>query len=197
MIAVVIGALAIAAYYADSVAGILGKDADMSGRTRVWQYAVAMIVEHPWLGYGYSTFWEGFNSPGGVFWSLTGLGVPHSHNGYLELALDAGGIGVVLFMSALALVIFKLSWLIRHGNDPLIEWAVAFMGLFMVSNLSETRLWVVNQPFTVLFVYIVVYVNHSVWQTLRASQRRRLSSSRISLGIHPIGSSKVAGFNTR
>ena len=81
--------------------------------------------------------------------------------------------GLVLFMAALGSLIFRLAWLIRHGNDPLINWAVAFLGLFLVSNLSESRLWIANEPFTVLFVYVVVYTNYSVWKTLYISNRRQ------------------------
>lgn len=159
----------------DTFTKMLGKSADMSGRTWVWAYSIKMFFENPWLGYGFSTFWQGFNSPGGVFWSLTGWGIPHSHNGYIQLALDAGTVGLVLFMTALGTVVFKLAWLIQHGNDPLIGWAVAFLGLVLVSNLSETTLWVTNQLFTELFVYVVVYANFSVWKTLCAFNRRRPS----------------------
>jgi O-antigen ligase len=171
MIGVAVGILALAVYFSDSIAGMLGKDSDMSGRTRVWAYAIKMIFEHPWLGYGYSTFWEGFSSPGGVFWSLSGLGIPHSHNGYIQLALDTGIVGVVLFLTALISVVFKLAWLIRYGNDSLVGWAVAFLGMFLVGNLAETRLWIGNELDTVLFVYVTTYANFSVWKTLNGNRQ--------------------------
>jgi O-antigen ligase len=173
LLGVAVAGAALAVYNHDAITEMLGKDPDMSGRTRVWMYSLKMFLERPGLGYGYSTFWEGFNSPGGVFWSVSNLGVPHSHNGYIQLALDTGVVGLVLFMAALGSLIFRLAWLIRHGNDPLINWAVAFLGLFLVSNLSESRLWIANEPFTVLFVYVVVYTNYSVWKTLYISNRRQ------------------------
>ena len=44
----------------------------------------------------------------------------------------------------------------------MICWAVAFLGLFLVTNLVETRLWIGNQIDTVLFVYIIVNANLSL-----------------------------------
>jgi O-antigen ligase len=164
--------LLVLVYNIDSITEMLGKDTDMSGRTSVWAYAIKMFFEQFWLGYGYGTFWEGYNSPGGAFWSITGIGAPHSHNGYIELALDTGVIGLGLFAWALFLLVYRLAWLIRYSNDRVISWSVAYVGLFLVTNLSETRLWVNNSPFTVFFVYIVIVTNLGVWRLLCRNQPR-------------------------
>jgi O-antigen ligase len=164
--------LLVLVYNIDSITEMLGKDTDMSGRTWVWAYAIKMLFENFWLGYGYGTFWEGYNSPGGAFWTITGVGAPHSHNGYIELALDTGVIGLAMFAAALFLLVYRLAWLIRYSNDPAISWSVAYLGLFLVTNLSETRLWVNNNPFTVFFVYIVIVTNLEVWRLLCRNKRR-------------------------
>ena len=164
--------LLVLVYNIDSVTEMLGKDTDMSGRTSVWAYAIKMFFEQFWLGYGYGTFWEGYNSPGGAFWSITGIGAPHSHNGYIELALDTGVIGLGLFAWALLLLVYRLAWLLRYSDDRVISWSVAYLGLFLVTNLSETRLWVNNSPFTVFFVYIVIVTNLEVWRLLCRNQPR-------------------------
>ena len=137
MACVLTAALALALGNIEYILSLLGKSTDMSGRSQVWDYAFRMFLERPWLGYGFGTFWEGPNSPGAAFWNISNLGVPHSHNGYLQLALDAGVIGVALFGFALAGLVFKLTWLIRYGNDPIINWFVAFLALFLVGNVIE------------------------------------------------------------
>ena len=161
IVAIVITAMS---YQAATIAELLGRDADVSGRTVIWNFSAAMFLERPWLGYGYNTFWEGFNSPGGAFWSISKLGAPHSHNGYLQLSLDAGAVGLLLFAAALVVLIGRLSWLVRHGGERPLGWVVGFVGFFLVINLAETRLWIGNQIDTVLFVYVVVYTNRMVRQ---------------------------------
>jgi exopolysaccharide production protein ExoQ len=152
-------ALAAAVYNSAAIAAILGKDPDISGRILVWDFAFRMILEHPWLGYGYEAFWVGEGSPGAVFWRLSHLGVPHAHNGYLQLTLDLGSIGLALFLIALIVVAVKLAWLLRFRRQPLTAWALGFLGFDLAANLSETLLWVGNELLSILFVYVVVRTN--------------------------------------
>jgi O-antigen ligase len=152
-------ALAAAIYNSAAIAAILGKDPDISGRTLVWDFAVRMLLEHPWLGYGYEAFWVGEGSPGAVFWRLTHLGVPHAHNGYLQLTLDLGSIGLALFLIALIVAAVKLAWLLRFGRQPFTAWAFGFLGFDLAANLSESLLWVGNELLSILFVYVVVRTN--------------------------------------
>jgi O-antigen ligase len=174
MVCVATAAAGMAVHYSDSIAELLGRDADISGRTLIWKFAATMFFDHLWTGYGYGTFWEGFSSPGGAFWSVSHLGAPHSHDGYLQLALDAGAIGLGLFLAALLVLVFRMAWLVRRGSEPLVGWTASFLGLFLATNLVETRLWVGNQIDTLLFVYIVVYVNLSLSRAVAAYGMRRM-----------------------
>lgn len=175
MLCVVVFVAICARDHLNAITTMLGRDSDISGRTLIWQFGWKMFLDHFWAGYGYGVFWEGFNSPGAAFWSVFHLGAPHSHNGYLQLALDAGAVGIGLFVAALLTVLYKLAWLVRQGPDALVSWAAAFLGLFLSTNLVETRLWVGNQIDTVLFVYIVVNVNLSV--SARCVKWRREASA--------------------
>ena len=59
------------------------------------------ILKHPWLGYGYQAFWRGVDGPS-VDVHLSGWIPPHAHNGFLDLALDLGIAGPLLFVCLLA-----------------------------------------------------------------------------------------------
>jgi len=155
----VIGAVIVMVANAGAMAGALDRDPDLSGRTIIWDYVLMMIGLNPWLGYGYGAFFYGENSPGMAFWQNSHLGAPHAHNGFLGLALDAGGIGMLFFMSALGLTLLKLTWLLRHTRHPLIPWAAGLLTLYMVTNLSEQWLWVGNEALVVIFVYFVTQTN--------------------------------------
>jgi exopolysaccharide production protein ExoQ len=151
-----------------SLAEEVGRDPDMSGRTLVWTFVGQMIAKQPWLGYGYSAFWVGYNSPGAAFWENTHLGVPHAHNGFLQLTLDAGGVGLLLFCLAVGVTAIKLIWLLRYTRQPLVEWAFALLAFDMVTNLSESWLWSGNVPLVAFFVYIVVRTNLTVRRVIIA-----------------------------
>jgi O-antigen ligase len=71
-----------------------------------------------------------------VFWSNTHLGVPHAHNGYLQLMLDTGTIGLLLFLLAAVIVVVRLTWLMRRTRRELSVWPLGFVTFFLVANLS-------------------------------------------------------------
>ena len=148
-----------AAANAGAIAEMLGKDSDISGRTLVWAFAHKMIMERPWVGYGFGAFWVGGNSPGAVFWANTHLGVPHAHNGYLQLALDGGLISLALFGSSIAVTTVRFAWLQQFTRDPLLVFSAAFVSFHLVTNLSEGVLWCGNETLPLLVVYVTVRTN--------------------------------------
>jgi O-antigen ligase len=158
-VCIAILAVLLAAEHSGDLAEMMGKDPDISGRTLVWDFALSRALASPVVGYGFGAFWVGGNSPGAVFWSNTHLGVPHAHNGYIQLVLETGTIGLGLFCIAAVTVILRVVWLMRHSRGELSVWPLGFIAFFLVSNLSETWLWLGNELLPLLFVYVVVRTN--------------------------------------
>jgi O-antigen ligase len=75
------------------VAGAVGKDPTLTGRTVIWS-AVLSTRTNPLVGAGYETFWLGPRLQ--QVWRLTGAGINEAHNGYLEVYLNLGIVGVLL-----------------------------------------------------------------------------------------------------
>jgi O-antigen ligase len=75
------------------VAGAVGRDPTLTGRTVIWN-AVLSANSNPLVGAGYESFWLGTRLL--RVWELTGGGINEAHNGYLEVYLHLGLIGVVL-----------------------------------------------------------------------------------------------------
>jgi exopolysaccharide production protein ExoQ len=78
------------------VAGVLGRDVTLTGRTDIWEAALKLPT-NPLLGHGFDSTWL---SPKGHALSEE-LGIPHAHNGYLETYLNSGMIGVTLLLAVL------------------------------------------------------------------------------------------------
>ena len=74
----------------------LGRDMTFSGRTTIWGYAIYAGMEHSMLGAGYRAFWtpEGASYVYARIWDVIGNG----HNGYLDVWLELGFVGVGLFL---------------------------------------------------------------------------------------------------
>lgn len=168
-IAILLGVFA--ATHSGEIAEMLGKDSDISGRTEVWSFVKAMILAQPLIGYGFGAFWVGGNSPGAVFWANTHLGVPHAHNGYLQLLLEAGFIALALMAVAVAGVAARLIVLMRSAPRPLGVWPLGFLTFYLVANLSETWLWIGNELLPILFVFVVVRTNISYLTRSRRQAR--------------------------
>ncbi|MGV0101904.1 O-antigen ligase [Nostoc sp. DSM 114160] len=72
----------------------IGKDATLTGRTELWPLVIDKIWKHPWLGYGYGGFWQGWNGESADIWLAAAWTPSHPHNGYLALCLDLGSFGL-------------------------------------------------------------------------------------------------------
>jgi O-antigen ligase len=120
-----------------------------------------MIYEEPLIGYGYQAFWEGSHSPGAAFWRTTGNGAPNAHNGWLQLMLDIGGIGLLVFVFATVVLAVNLFRLLRQTQSKswFVEWAISFLAFYLVASFSEASLWMGNGMIATLFLYIVVRSN--------------------------------------
>jgi exopolysaccharide production protein ExoQ len=97
----------------DSVFAILGRDSSLTGRIPVWQLSAAAVLRHPLLGLGWDAFW--LSAEGDTIRSLVGWDVPHAHDGFLEMSLNVGVIGLVLFL-ACNFDCFRRA--VRYANQP-------------------------------------------------------------------------------
>ncbi len=82
-----------------SMAQAVGKDPTLTDRTKIWAFLLGMHT-NPLVGTGYQSFWLGPRLE--YFWNNAGLGhINEAHNGYLQVYLDLGFIGVALLIGFL------------------------------------------------------------------------------------------------
>jgi putative inorganic carbon (hco3(-)) transporter len=86
---------------ADSFGGI-------AGRLEIWTRAVYIIQDFPLTGIGVGNFEKMVNTFYPSF-AVSATGVPHSHNLYLQVAVDLGLAGLVAFLSLL-IITLVCSW---------------------------------------------------------------------------------------
>ena len=72
----------------------IGRDSTLTGRTIIWSAAIS-VVKNPLMGAGFESFWTGERLP--EIWRLINEpGIQEAHNGYLEIYLNLGWVGVSL-----------------------------------------------------------------------------------------------------
>jgi O-antigen ligase len=158
---------------AEPVLTLLGRDVTLTGRTEVWTAVLDISIrERPWLGYGYSAFWLGWEGPSAQIWQVVGEQVVHSHNGVLDLWLNLGLLGVVVFVLGFSRAFIRAMARARYTKTAEDLWPLAFLSFFFFYNTSESMILVQNSIYWVLYVSAVLSVS--------TQQGRYRNTSRIS-----------------
>jgi O-antigen ligase len=135
------------------VVDTLGKDLTFTGRTEIWVAVLDKIQERPWLGYGYGGFWLSFDGPSEYVIRATGWdSIPHSHNGYLDLALTLGWVGVVIFIASLLVNFVGAVRQMRATQNSEMLWVMIAITFTLLSNLSESDILKHNSFFWVFYI---------------------------------------------
>ena len=75
---------------------LLPLDPTFTGRSAIWEFALATVAEKPIIGHGYAAFWDDVTArqtAQGAEWATSAA---HSHNSYLDLAVTIGLPGLLL-----------------------------------------------------------------------------------------------------
>jgi exopolysaccharide production protein ExoQ len=122
-----------------AVTALLGKSPDLTHRFDIWNAVVARIVEQPIIGYGYVGWWPSWDSWFAIH-SIDGVPMLQAHNVWLDLTMQTGVIGVVLFAVALGAIFWPLAR--SFITSPRSLAAVPFLVLtaIVIQSLSESRM---------------------------------------------------------
>lgn len=149
----------------------LGRDATLTGRVYIWQAVLAAIAQRPWLGFGYLAFWSRLAGDSLAVAVVSGFNAPHAHNGYLDVCLDVGLVGLALFLSGLAIAICRALRQFRSDNSRAAKWIIFYLFFFLIDNLAASD---ILRPFSFLWI---PYVSIFVWLgRIRRYERSRMVS---------------------
>ena len=141
---------------------ILGRDATLTGRTRLWTILLPAIASRPILGYGYAAFWAGFKPEVLSVWINAGRLVPVADNGYIDLCLSLGALGVCVFLAVLVRSFSRAVDYVRSEPGSIALWPVTYFCMFTVYNVCESTLLTTGTfPFLVFAILTTsLAVNH-------------------------------------
>jgi exopolysaccharide production protein ExoQ len=134
-----------------------GKNSTLTGRTAIWHSVMEAVLKRPLFGYGYMAFWPSQTHVSTIMlenhWSVLG-----AHNGFLEVWLSLGAIGVALVLFTFARAILNAASCVLRGGSPYLNWFASLVFLALVLNLDESHLMVSNDLLSMLYVIACVGV---------------------------------------
>jgi len=164
--------LASMALFFDAGSGLvktLGRDPTLTGRTELWGEIIS-LNNNPLLGTGYESFWMGSRLE--KIWDKHWWHPNEAHNGYLEVFLNLGWIGIVF----LALVLINGY---RHGvsllrREPEMgRLVLAYFTVGLIYSFTEAGFRLLN-PVWIAFLMAAIAVPMA---TTRKTSASRTSSS--------------------
>ena len=182
--AAVLGAASLLTFFPAIFTRVSGKDATLTGRTELWAGVIRAIQDRPWLGYGYQAFWSGADAHAIEIWRIIRWNAPNAHNGYLEVLLGLGVVGlavtVVVVLQALTRAMRLLAWSDTFHAGAI---ALALTGAICIQTFTEAVL--VQQSDIDWFTLLLVSLSAS---RLILAQSRPLSLERRVLSrARPLG----------
>ena len=144
------------------IASALFGDPTITGRTDIWAYALRMADLNVWAGWGYQAFWDqGPESPGVRQAAGFVREMPHAHNGYIDMLLETGAVGLSLGVLLIVRAVHRAGAL--AGTRPgLAAHLLALMTFCALHNGLETN-WF--RGFTVLSMLFTLAVALSLRAT--------------------------------
>lgn len=140
-------------FAADVFFAILGKDATLTGRTKIWAAVMREVQDRPWLGYGYQAVWGDKSGWGPFAWisKNAGFQAQHAHNSWLEQWLGMGLVGLIawglFYLQTMTLAVIAV---FRDRGGALL--AFPFLVVYSLVALTESIAVTYNDFRWVLFV---------------------------------------------
>lgn len=123
----------------DAVLGVLGKTATLSARTTIWAAADTYISYRPLEGYGYSAVWTDGSPVGELIRASSTASATHAHNGYRDILLASGGVGLALYLLFLLSAARTAVTQFRIGSWPVGGFQLMLLITMLLSNMVELR----------------------------------------------------------
>jgi exopolysaccharide production protein ExoQ len=121
----------------------LGRDETLTGRTEVWAAVLPVVKQHPLLGSGFGSFWTDARR------QL--YEIPTAHNGYLDILLELGAVGLAFCTMWLLSCARQLHRALSQDYD----WAsiaICFLIMGLVYNNTESALNSLTEHMTAVVV---------------------------------------------
>ncbi|MDJ0350973.1 O-antigen ligase family protein [Cryobacterium sp. PH29-G1] len=161
-VGVVVAALAL---FSSQLFALLGRSEDLTGRFDIWASVTQLALERPVFGWGWVSYWVPWVEPFNDLAVRKGVTYLQAHNAWLDVWLQLGIFGVILFAALVFSTLWR-AWFLavdrpRRGvtdNEPFAVSALLPLLLLVAliaQSVAESRL-LVESGWVILIVLAVV-----------------------------------------
>jgi exopolysaccharide production protein ExoQ len=147
LVAVPMAAAGMYAIYllAPTILSSIGKDSTLSQRTIIWAAAWDAAMRHPFLGYGFASFWKGLYGPSQSVVLMAGWGLQQAQNGFLDVWLGVGIAGLFV-VAAMTLQSKRNAIRCFHSciHQAYVRWCVVVVVTTLLYNIGESSIGLIN-----------------------------------------------------
>ena len=172
------GTVALGVHFWPLLSAQMGKSASMSGRTGIYVEVWRSITKRPILGYGFGGFWSA-ESPESHRIGLA-IGWPnigYAENGFLELALQVGFVGVGFIIAMIAKAVFQGIRLLRSPHySHRVGWFLTILLLAALTNIDAGWLMTSDTLDWVLILVACIGMNDEIRRTYPLHLNKHVAS---------------------
>ena len=143
----------------------LGKSDDLTGRLDIWDAVIGLASQRPVFGWGWVSYWAPWVDPFDTLVFKSGVRQLHAHNAWLDVWLQLGIVGLVVF-GALIVSTLVRAWLLAIDRPLDAEGAakrfttatllpILLMAALLIQSLAESRLLIEYGLLTVVVIAIL------------------------------------------
>jgi O-antigen ligase len=151
-----------------TLVGALGRDSTLTGRTEIWEDVFNLGV-NPLVGAGFESFWLGTRLD--ILWAKWWWQPNQAHNGYVEMYLNLGWIGVIILagwiVSALWTARMKLISDFAVGRLQL-----GLIVIVVVYSYTEAIFKALHLLWFAFFIITIDYASHDAFDADDEASRR-------------------------
>jgi exopolysaccharide production protein ExoQ len=152
---------------------ILGKDIEFNGRVPLWNLAFEKILDRPFFGYGYAAFWisdAGYDIFKHTWANLAVDGNKnfHIHNGYIDLTLQLGLIGLLTLIASIFTILKRVIYLLISTKTRESLCMLQIMAIILVVNASEVITFLSESS-----IFWILYVSIALTSSMDCKQIKR------------------------
>lgn len=112
---------------------VMGRNATLTGRTEIWKIVIPMVT-NPIIGFGYDSFWMGDRLS--KLWAIYWWHPIQAHNGYIEIYLDLGLMGLFLLLTVIVASYKKCKRELQY-NLSLGQFKLGLLVIALFYNITE------------------------------------------------------------
>lgn len=136
------------------MAVIIGEDPTLTGRTLLWDELLRIAATHQFLGVGYGSFWIG--NIGNNLWEIFQWNPGQAHNGYIDVYIDLGLIGVALLV-ALIIITYRNAIINLKFDSDYGRLRMVLLAMILIYNVTESSFL---RPTSLLwFIFLMIAVS--------------------------------------